>query len=133
MISFTNLTKKPIRRAVFQKLYWRIFPKGDFELSVVFAPPALMKKLNIIYRGKNKAANVLSFDFGSPDVKSGPRLQIKNKLVRRGGEIFLNIKERDLPYLFVHGCLHLLGHDHKKNKEALRMERLEQKILKFTK
>ena len=116
MISFTNLTKKRVHRAVFEKLYRKTMPKG-FELSVVFAPPALMKKLNKQYRGKDKVANVLSFELGSPTTKLG------------AGEIFLNVREKDLPYLFVHGCLHLLSYDHQKNKDALRMESLEQKIL----
>lgn len=111
-ISFTNLTKKPIRTAVFVRLAKKIFPKKDFDLSVVFASPAFMKKLNIQYRNKHKSANVLSFSYD-----------------KNSGEIFLNSAEKDLPYLFVHGCLHLLDYDHKKNKDALRMESLERKIL----
>lgn len=110
-IEFTNLTKHRISKELFLKLYKKTMPKS-FELSVVFAPPALMKKLNKTYRSKNKAANMLSF-----------------LLARKEGEIFLNVKEKDLPYLFVHGCLHLRGHDHKKEKDAQKMEALERKIL----
>ena len=86
---------------------------------MVFAPPVLMRKLNRQYRGKNKTANVLSF------------LIEKNR-----GEIFLNINllaqagEKNLPYLFLHGMLHLKGYDHKKTKDAKKMEKLEKKILK---
>jgi len=112
MLFFTNLTKKPIRRAAFQKLYRHIFKNGNFDLSVVFASPVLMKKLNMRYRGKNKPANVLLFQYD-----------------KRFGEVFLNVQERNLPSLFVHGCLHLLGYDHKTAKSAARMEQLERKFL----
>ena len=33
-------------------------------------------------------------------------------------------------HMVVHGCLHLLGHDHEKEREARRMEALEVSILK---
>ena len=33
-------------------------------------------------------------------------------------------------HMVVHGCLHLLGHDHEHDAEALRMEGLETRILK---
>lgn len=117
MLEFRNLSKKRIEYGAYKKLYKKIFKKG-FELSVVIAPHALMKKLNKTYRGKEKAANVLSF-----------------MLEKDAGEIFLNAGlptqagENDLRYLFVHGSLHLLGYDHKKNKDAEKMENLEKKIL----
>lgn len=115
MIEFTNLTSKPIRRKVFEKLYRKTMQKNH-DVSVVFAPPALMKKLNKIYRGKNKPTNVLSFSLhGAPGGQ---------------GEIFLNVVERDLSYLFIHGCLHLQGYDHKTTKDAGRMESKEHEVLK---
>ncbi|MEK9175504.1 MAG: rRNA maturation RNase YbeY [Patescibacteria group bacterium] len=111
MISFTNLTSKSIRRRTFEKLYHKALPK-TFELSVVFATPSFMRKLNKKYRRKDKIANVLSF-----------------LIDKSSGEIFLNRNEKNLPYLFVHGCLHLNGYDHKNDKDAARMEKLEDKIL----
>ena len=46
----------------------------------------------------------------------------------------MKIKEIDrLSHLIVHGTLHLLGFDHKKKKERLRMEMVENKILNFFK
>ena len=112
MIEFKNLTKRHIHTVIFKKLYKKIFHR-KFELSVVFAPYLLMKQLNMKYRGKNKPANVLSF------------------LIEKGvrGEIFLNINEKNLPYLFTHGALHLKGFDHKNNKGANMMGNLEKKLL----
>ena len=121
MIEFRNLTKKRINTAEFKELYNNIFSaksvtgSKNFELSVVFARPHFMRRLNKQYRGKNKTANVLSFALEKGKV--GP------------GEIFLNIKEKKLPYLFLHGMLHLKGYDHVKKSDARKMEKLEQKIL----
>ena len=118
MIEFRNLTKKRFAADKLKKLYKKIFPSGrkgqkKFGLSVVIAPPSLMKQLNASYRGKRKAANVLSF-----------------LIAKDQGEIFLNADEKDLPYLFLHGALHLKGYDHVADRDAEKMEKLEQKILK---
>ena len=105
-INFTNLTKKRINTADFKRIYKKILT--GWELSVVFSGPALMRNLNKKYRKKDKVANVLSF-----------------LLDKKQGEIFLNATEKKLPYLFTHACLHLLGYDHKKNKDAEVMEKKE--------
>lgn len=118
MVEFINLTRKRVDYGAFKKLYKTIFPargksqSKQFELSVVIASPTLMKKLNLAYRGKKKSANVLSF-----------------QLTKNSGEIFLNSAEKDLKYLFLHGLLHLRGYDHVNNKDAEKMEKLEEKIL----
>ncbi len=111
MIEVTNLTKQKFRPGAFKTLYKKIFRK-KFELSVVLASPRLMKNLNKEYRKKDKVADVLSF------------LIDKNQ-----GEIFLNSREKNIPFLFVHGCLHLLGYDHESEKDAEIMERKEKEIL----
>lgn len=110
-ISFTNLTKKRIKTDDFLRVYKKVLQ--GWELSVVFAGSLLMLNLNKKYRGKNKVANVLSFLFD-----------------KKNGEIFLNSKEKNLPYLFAHACLHLLGYSHKTKKSAELMEKKLQSLLK---
>lgn len=115
MIEFRNLTRKRIGTKIFEKLGLKILGK-KFELSVVFATPFLMLKLNRRHLRKNKSADTLAF------------------LLEKGsGEIFLNAAEKNLPYLFVHSALHLLGFKHGKNDDAKKMERAELKILKYKK
>ena len=109
-IYFNNLTKKRVKTEGFLRIYKKVLP--NWELSVVLAGPALMRSLKKKYRKKDKIANVLSF-----------------KLASKNGEIFLNANEKKLLYLFTHACLHLLGYDHKTNKEAVKMEEKENKIL----
>ena len=123
MTCITNLTKK---RQPFgsSKIPWKKIKEEvlgkKYSLSVVFAPNALMKKLNIRYRGKAKAATVLSFPLSN-----------KEALLRQGyagqGEIFLNLhqKEHHPLFLFIHALLHLKSFEH-----GAKMEEQERKLLK---
>ena len=77
-----------------------------FDLSVVLAGGAMMKKLNETYRKKKGPTDVLSFSL-SPTM----------------GEIFINKKASRKDFLFIHSLLHLKGLKHGKI-----MEKEEQKL-----
>ena len=93
----------------------------NYELSLTLVNNKESKKLNKKLRNKNKPANVLSFP-----------------LEEKAGEIYLDLETKKeapdfnmghkkyLTYLFIHGCLHLRGHDH-----GDKMEKLEDKYLKI--
>lgn len=71
--------------------------------------------------------NVLAF----PAPKRFPRPDIKAKPL---GEIYLNpdyIKKHreNLAYMLIHGLLHLLGYDHKKKSDIIKMEKKESELL----
>ncbi|MDO8584270.1 MAG: rRNA maturation RNase YbeY [bacterium] len=92
-------------------------PRSRVEFSVNIFSPATMRKLNKTHRGKDKATDVLSF----PLLTRGEVSTLKKK---RGilaiGDIFINrldAKKR-LPFLVVHGFLHLMGYDHERSKHA---------------
>lgn len=73
--------------------------------------------------------NVLAF----PAPKGFPRPDVK---LRPLGEIYLNpkyIQEKgeDLTFMLIHGFLHLLGYDHKKENDRISMESKEKELLKF--
>lgn len=72
----------------------------NFDLSVVFANDAVMKKLNEVYRKKKGPTDVLSFP-----------------LSKTMGEIFINKKATRPDYLFIHSLLHLKGFEHGKKME----------------
>lgn len=106
--------------------------KKDSYAEINLIPSLEMRKLNLEHRGQDKTTNVLSFSFPSwfPRVNSGlPRLL---------GEVYLNpifIKKRgeNIDYLLVHGLLHLLGLDHERYDDRIKMERMEKRILKWLK
>jgi ssRNA-specific RNase YbeY (16S rRNA maturation enzyme) len=106
--SITNQTKRPLPRGPFEKLKDKVVGK-KYELSLVFIGNKDSHKLNLLYRGKDKPTNVLSFP-----------------LSKTSGEIFIDLsfKEHSVIFLFIHGLLHLKGMQH-----GATMEREEKKLL----
>ncbi|MGB9598876.1 MAG: hypothetical protein ACPLZH_03480, partial [Minisyncoccales bacterium] len=76
MFGITNLTKRKIPKIPWQKIKEKVLGK-KYGLSLVFAPPSLMKKINIRYRKKKETPCVLSF-----------------ALSPKEGEVFINIAQK---------------------------------------
>jgi probable rRNA maturation factor len=101
------------------------------ELCIVLADDRLQRRLNRTFRGRDKSTNVLSFE-AAPD---GPHSANLGDVVLALGTIAREAKAQGksladhVAHLVVHGVLHLMGYDHEKESEALRMERLEKRIL----
>ena len=79
------------------------------------------RKINRRFRGVNRPTNVLSFSTGDivlchPVIEREAREQGKSVAAHYA-------------HLVVHGVLHLRGYDHKKKREAARMENAERRIL----
>lgn len=96
--------------------------------DIFFIGDAAMRRLNRVYRGKDKTTNVLSFtaprNFPRPDLKKDMRFL---------GEIYLNMryiekKGDDWRAMLIHGLLHLLGFDHEKISDKMKMQKLEKTI-----
>ena len=90
-----------------------------------------MKELNKKFRNKNKPTDVLSFPFDNKtkhkkkkylgDIAIG--YEIVNKR-SKNSNFFLEFDK-----MWIHGYLHLLGHDHKKKKDFKKMKKIEDLIL----
>lgn len=101
--------------------------KGNIEVAIVLADDAFIKSLNNDYRGKDKATNVLSFPSELPELGDIVlAIETIEKEAKEQGKSF----RHHAAHLLVHGFLHLLGYDHIIDKDALKMEQLEIKILK---
>lgn len=103
---------------------------GAAEVSLVLADDATLARLNREYRGVRGATNVLSFPSADRRARTGESPMLGDVVLAFetcAGEA----KDRGIPladhlaHLVVHGVLHLLGHDHEKDAEAVRMEALE--------
>ena len=97
-------------------------------IDIFFIGDAVMRRLNRVYRGKDKTTNVLSFS--AP--KNFPRPDLKTETAYLG-EIYLNMeyikKEgEDWRVMLIHGLLHLLGFDHEKISDKIKMQKLEKSI-----
>ena len=95
-----------------------------------------MKYLNNKFRNKNKITDVLSFPFYRlHEYKKTKVKKIYLGDVALSYEI-INKRSRNSNFnlefdkMCVHGLLHLLGYNHKKNKDFKKMKKIEDKILK---
>lgn len=89
-------------------------------------------RLNARYRGRPRATNVLSFPFESPRQTRPPCLGdivLTAQVVRAEARAAGREARAHWAHLFVHGLLHLLGHDHRDDAEAARMEAAEARAL----
>lgn len=102
------------------------------ELSIVLVDDAEGRAMNLQYRGRDYATNVLSFPVELP---AGVRSPLLGDLIvcapvvtREAIEQHKKLADH-YAHMVVHGTLHLLGYDHIDDAEAVRMEALETRIL----
>jgi probable rRNA maturation factor len=84
------------------------------------------RRLNKLFRGKDKATNVLSFGYGG---RRGDIVLCHPVIAREAREQGKSLAAH-YAHLVVHGVLHLRGHDHLRKRDAARMERAEIRILR---
>lgn len=124
------LRGRPIHRAVAEVLRAeQALRDRQMEVSVTLVGDRTMARLNRAYRGKQGPTDVLSFPLCGPDEpepQGGPMLLgevvISVPRALEQARRFGHSPQRELAYLAVHGCLHLLGYDHqdRASREAMR-------------
>ena len=144
VVSENNLWSKKIKnKDVFFNTLVKLFPKKyrfigkKINLSILLSDNKNIKKLNKRFRNKNKPTDVLSFPFEK-------KLNLKKNTYL--GDIVISYEFMNKPKslsnldfknkvtkIFIHGFLHLLGHDHIKLKDFKKMNQEEEKIYKFVK
>jgi len=107
----------------------------DKELSILFTEDQQIAELNNLYLHRQGPTNVLAFpmvdeDFPELDSKIlGDVVISVDTALREATETGEPVKQT-FYRLLIHGILHLLGFDHERsNKEALRMESEEKRLL----
>ncbi len=121
--SITSASKKPraLRGKLFARIKERVLGKR-YLLSLAFIGPEKSRRLNKRYRGKNKAANVLSF----PLEKNAGEILICPAEAKRQARGFGSAPENFVAELFIHGLFHLKGMPH-----GSTMERREKAVKKY--
>ena len=136
VIEFINDQEWGIDKSSFAPLIERLQGAIDcYEgiLNVVFVTDTYIQSLNKSYRDKDEPTDVLSFNY------QGDSLGDNEDLV---GEIYISVEmakkqakehkhslQDELNKLFVHGFLHIHGHDHEKDEDYKKMLKLEEKVL----
>ncbi len=131
--------KKPNNYIDFRvnKLNLKIKNKLFFFCTLLLSDKKEIKILNKKFRKKNKATDVLSFPFYS---KKDFKKRLRNDKEIYLGDVIINIdeiknrknsKEFKIEFnrLWIHGLVHLLGYDHKKNKDFFKMDLVEKNYL----
>jgi probable rRNA maturation factor len=98
-------------------------------ITLRFVNAAEGKKLNLAFRQKDYATNVLTFPYElSKKVLVADIIFCLPVLQKEAKEQDKTLQAH-LAHLIVHGCLHAQGYDHEITREAKKMESLEIQIL----
>lgn len=133
-------TKSRIKTDRFAALLERLLRRArmkDTEVVLVFAGDAAVRRLNRIYRKKDKTTDVLSFPVDGPAEKGRRHLGdivISVPQARRQAAELGHSLETELAYLAVHGFIHLCGYEHfagheEEEARVLRLLRREKSAL----
>ena len=132
MIEVNNLTNNPVDEELLKHLGKYILAqegvKKEVEVSVAIVGEDEIRKLNKIYRKKDKPTNVLSFQGDSKFVFPCSKIKQLGEIVICPSQI-IGEDKIDLKQVFVHGFLHLLGYDHQTKKDLKIMETKQKKYL----
>ena len=125
-IFFTKICK------AFPKKYKFLNKKVTFTL--LLSNNKNIKKLNKVFRKKNKSTDILSFPLDKKikikkNTYLGDIIISYNYLDKPKSQDLKSFKEK-VAKLFIHGFLHLLGFDHKKNKDYSKMLKEENLLFK---
>ena len=111
------------------------YSKKKLFFTLLLSDSIEIKKLNLKYRKKNKTTDVLSFPFQKKkefykkikveeEIYLGDIIVNFNKIKNNKSEKFFKL---EFDRIWLHGLVHLLGYDHKKNKEFKIMKKIEEK------
>ncbi len=114
---YPKLPYEEIKEAILGKNYY---------LSLTFVGTKRAQELNQAYRQKSYSPNVLSFPL---DEKTG-EIFITPVVAKREAKKFGMTPNGYIGFLFVHGCLHLKGHDHSDKMDNLEKKYCQQFSLK---
>lgn len=109
----------------------------SMEISILLTTDQAVRRLNASFRGIDKPTNVLSFPaFSDGDIAppAGTPVLLGDIAVAFGttdreARAEGKTLAAHLSHLVVHGVLHLLGYDHQRDRDAMKMELLETEIL----
>tara|TARA_B100001175_G_scaffold315011_1_gene325598 strand:+ start:44 stop:505 length:462 start_codon:yes stop_codon:yes gene_type:complete len=135
--AWSNRLKK---KELFFKKICKSFPKKykfvnkKVSLTLMLSNNKNIKKLNKEFRNKNQSTDILSFPFNkkvkiSKQTYIGDIIISYNFIDKPKSQKLQSFRKR-LIKIFIHGFLHLLGFDHKNNKDYRKMLKEEEHIYK---
>ena len=136
-------SKRLKNKKIFFKKICKAFPKKykflnkKVTFTLLLSNNKNIKKLNKVFRKKNKSTDILSFPLNkkikfSKNSYLGDIIISYNYLDKPKSQDLESFKKKTIK-IFIHGFLHLLDFDHKKNKDYFKMLREENYLFKYVK
>ena len=133
-------SKRLKNKDIFFKKICKSFPKKykflnkKVTFTLLLSNNKNIKNLNKLFRKKNKSTDILSFPLDkkikiSKNTYLGDVIISYNHLDKPRSQDLKSFKEK-VAKILIHGFLHLLGFDHKKNKEYSKMLKEENLLFK---
>ena len=133
-------SKRLKNKDIFFKKICKAFPKKykflnkKVTFTLLLSNNKNIKKLNKVFRKKNKSTDILSFPLDkkikiSKNTYLGDIIISYNYLDKPRSQNLKYFKEK-VAKILIHGFLHLLGFDHKKNKDYSKMLKEENLLYK---
>ena len=121
--SIINETKGKLPSLPFVQIKNKILGE-NYELDLIIVDEKKIYSLNKTYRNVNSSTDILSF----PISENAGEIFICEKIAEKKAVDFERKYNNFIAFLFIHGCVHLLGHDH-----GDEMEKIETKYRKVFK
>jgi len=133
-------SKRLKNKDIFFKKICKAFPKKykflnkKVTVTLLLSNNKNIKNLNKVFRKKNKSTDILSFPLNkkikiSKNTYLGDIIISYNYLDKPRSQDLKSFKEK-VTKILIHGFLHLLGFDHKKNKDFSKMLKEENLLFK---
>ena len=105
--------------------------KNNLEVNFLLTSDSNIRSLNKNYRNKDKSTNVLAFPMNqntnSESYTVGDIAISLQKILSESKKLRIQ-KYKYLSKITIHGVLHLLGFDHKSNKQYDEMNKIEKRV-----
>jgi probable rRNA maturation factor len=119
MIVYENRTTQAFEIDLLEKIAHYL---SDREIELILTDDKEIREVNLAFRGKDSATDVLSFPLDSAELPSLPlgSIMISVDRAREVASTLEHSLEEEIALLFTHGMLHLLGYDHEEDAGEMR-------------
>ena len=146
-VLYKDIEENKLYEKLIEKVLTKCFEEEHLEnshlcITVTLTNPENIREINKKYRNIDRATDVLSFpmfekeeldekikknDFEHEDMLGDIIISIER--VEEQAKEYGHSFERELSYMLVHGFYHLMGYDHIKEEDKLKMRPKEEKVL----
>lgn len=128
-VTVTDGRGRPVRDGGLSRWLASVAPStARGEIAIALVTDAHSEKLNSQYRRKKSPTDVLSFPAAGTRSSFLGDIVIATGTARKQAKEAHHTYQAELRVLALHGLLHLLGYDHDKADDAVRMRRIEARL-----